>query len=333
MESGHRHPGSIAGSGVMTHEGKTESNAATKAAQPVSAATLRRVVAGVRGRSVFHEPLQKYTSFRIGGPADVLVEPVDIDDVALLVRQATVNRVRIFVLGGTNLLIRDGGIRGVVMSLSKLRVIREEPGHVLYAEGGVGMPTLIGYAIRRGLSGLEWGAGIPGTVAGCVVMNAGTRLGEMKDAVQAVRLVTPKGEVAEIDASDIEFEYRHARLPRGVVVGVRLQLRAGVRASIEKTVKDYLQYRKETQPLAQASAGCVFRNPPRDSAGRLVEAAGLKGARVGDAQVSEKHANFMVNLGHARATDVLDLIKKVRREVRRKTGVSLDLELKVVGEA
>jgi UDP-N-acetylmuramate dehydrogenase len=317
----------------MNHEGETKSTAAAKGTQPVSTATLRRVVAGVRGRSLFHEPLQKYTSFKIGGPADVLVEPVDIDDVALLVKQATANKVRVFVLGGTNLLIRDGGIRGVVMSLSKLRTMREEPGHVLYAEGGVGMPTLIGYAVRRGLSGVEWGAGIPGTVAGCVVMNAGTRLGEMKDSVKAVRLVTPKGDVTDIDASDIEFEYRHARLPRGVVVGVRLQLRAGVRAAIEKTVKEYLQYRKDTQPLALPSAGCVFRNPPRDSAGRLVEAAGLKGARVGDAQVSDKHANFMVNVGHARAKDVLDLIKKVRREVRRKTGVSLDLELKIVGEA
>lgn len=317
----------------MNHEGETKSKAAAKGTQSVSTATLRRVVAGVRGRSLFHEPLQKYTSFKIGGPADVLVEPVDIDDVALLVKQATANKVRIFVLGGTNLLIRDGGIRGVVMSLSKLRAIREEPGHVLYAEGGVGMPTLIGYAVRRGLSGVEWGAGIPGTVAGCVVMNAGTRLGEMKDSVKTVRLVTPKGDVAEIDASDIEFEYRHARLPRGVVVGVRLQLHAGVRDTVEKTVKEYLQYRKDTQPLALPSAGCVFRNPPRDSAGRLVEAAGLKGARVGDAQVSDKHANFMVNVGHARAKDVLDLIKKVRREVRRKTGVALDLELKIVGEA
>jgi UDP-N-acetylmuramate dehydrogenase len=284
MESGHRHFGSIA-VGAMGHDGETASKAGERGTQPVSTAALRRVMVGVRGRSLFHEPLQNYTSFKIGGPADVLV------------------------------------------------AIREEPGHVLYAEGGVGMPTLIGYAVRRGLSGVEWGAGIPGTVSGCVVMNAGTRLGEMKDSVKTVRLVTPKGNVTDIDASDIEFEYRRARLPRGVVVAVRLQLRAGVRATIEKTVKEYLQYRKDTQPLALPSAGCVFRNPPRDSAGRLVEAAGLKGARVGDAQVSDKHANFMVNVGHARAKDVLDLIKKVRREVRRKTGVSLDLELKIVGEA
>jgi UDP-N-acetylmuramate dehydrogenase len=304
-----------------------------KRASRVSPAILRRIVAGVRGTRSFNEPLQNHTSFKIGGPADVLVEPVDVEDVARLVRQASTHRVPVFVLGGTNLLIRDGGIRGVVMSLSKLRAIREEPGEVLYAEGGVGMPTLIGYAVRRGMAGLEWGAGIPGTVAGCVVMNAGTRLGEMKDAIKAIRIVTRKGQVVDLQASDIVFEYRHARLPRGVVVGVWLQLKKGERAAIEKTVKDYLQYRKETQPLALPSAGCVFRNPHRDSAGRLVERAGLKGARIGDAQVSDKHANFMVNLGTARAKDVLDLIRKVRREVRRQTGVSLDLELKVVGQA
>jgi UDP-N-acetylmuramate dehydrogenase len=302
-------------------------------ARRISPAILRRVVAGVRGASLFNEPLQKYTSFKIGGPADVLVEPVDVDDVARLVKQASANRVPVFALGGTNLLIRDGGIRGVVMNLSKLRAIRQEPNHVLYAEGGAGMPTLIGYAVRRGLAGLEWGAGIPGTVAGCVVMNAGTRLGEMKDAVKGVRLVTPDGAVVDLNASDIVFEYRHAKLPPGVVVGVWLQLKAGERVAIEKTVKEYLQYRKDTQPLALPSAGCVFRNPPRDSAGRLVEEAGLKGARIGDAQVSDKHANFMVNLGTARAKDVLELIRKVRREVKRRTGVSLDLELKVVGRA
>jgi UDP-N-acetylmuramate dehydrogenase len=294
---------------------------------------LQRTVNGLRGQIKFEEALRDYTSFKIGRPADVLVEPADIDDVVRLVKQASEEKIPLFVLGGTNLLIRDGGIRGVVVSLSALRALREEPGHVVYAEGGVGKPTLIGYAVRRGLAGLEWGAGIPGTVAGCVVMNAGTRLGEMKDSLKAVRLVTMKGSLRDIEASDITFEYRHARLPRGVVVGAWLQLRVGAREQVEQTVKSYLQYRKETQPLTLPSAGCVFRNPPGDSAGRLVEAAGLKGARIGDAQVSDKHANFMVNIGQARAQDVLELIKKVRREVRQRTGVLLDLELKVVGEA
>ena len=292
-----------------------------------------RILEGVRGTITYQASLQDYTSFRIGGPADVLVEPVDVDDLCQVVAKARAERIPVFVVGGTNLLVRDGGIRGIVVSLRQLKTIRQEPGHVLYADGGVGMPTLIGYAIRRSLSGLEWGAGIPGTVAGCVVMNAGTRLGEMKDALKAVRMVDVRGRVVDIPAHEILFSYRRAHLPRGIVAGVWLQMTPGDHARIEKTVKDYLQYRKDTQPLTLPSAGCVFKNPPQDSAGRLVDAAGLKGARVGDAQVSDKHANFMVNVGHARAADVLALIKKVRTAVKKQSGVTLELELKVVGQA
>jgi UDP-N-acetylmuramate dehydrogenase len=292
-----------------------------------------RILEGVRGTITYEASLQSYTSFRIGGPAEVLVEPADVEDLCRVVEKAHAERLPIFVVGGTNLLVRDGGIPGLVLSLRHLKAIRHEPGSVLYAEGGVGMPTLIGYAIRRSLSGLEWGAGIPGTVAGCVVMNAGTRLGEMKDSVKAVRMVDPRGRVVDIPAADIPFSYRKAHLPRGIVAGVWLQLKPGAHDQIEKTVKDYLQYRKNTQPLTLPSAGCVFKNPPQDSAGRLVDAAGLKGARVGDAQVSEKHANFVVNVGHARAADVLALIRKVRAGVKKASGVTLELELKVVGQA
>jgi UDP-N-acetylmuramate dehydrogenase len=280
----------------------------------------------------FQAPLREYTSFKIGGPADVVVEPADIEDVCRVVQQARTHRIPLFVLGGTNLLIRDGGIRGIVISLVRLREIKEESGSVLFAEGGVGMPTLIGYAIRRSLSGLEWAAGIPGTVAGCVVMNAGTKLGEMKDSVKAVRMVNSKGQIVDVEAAQVRFEYRRALLPRGIVVGVWLQLKKGVRSEIERVVKDYLHYRRDTQPLALPSAGCVFKNPSNDSAGRLIEAVGLKGARVGDVEVSTKHANFMVNRGQASAADVLALIGKVRSAIRRRAGVRLDLELKVVGE-
>lgn len=294
---------------------------------------LQAAVAGLRGSVTFDASLNVYTSFNIGGPADVLVEPADVEDVCRLVQQANTRKIPLFVVGGTNLLIRDGGIRGIVVSLSKLRAIKEEPGSVLYAEGGMGMPTLIGHAIRRSLGGLEWAAGIPGTVGGCLVMNAGTRLGEMKDSVKAVRLVTMKGEILDLPATSIPFEYRRARLPKGIVVGVWLQLRQGVRAELERVVKDYLHYRRDTQPLTMPSAGCVFKNPPKDSAGRLIEATGLKGLRVGDAEVSPKHGNFIVNRGHARAADVIELIGKVRRAIRRKTGLRLDLELKIVGEA
>lgn len=290
-------------------------------------------MAGIRGLVRFNAPLKDCTSFHIGGPADVLVEPADVEDVVRLAEQTHEQKLPLFVLGGTNLLIRDKGIRGVVVSLAKLRMIKQEPGSVLYAEGGVGMPTLIGHAIRRSLAGLEWAAGIPGTVAGCVVMNAGTRLGEMKDSVKAVRIVSPKGTLIDCPAEAIEFRYRRATLPPGVVVGVWLQLRAGVKEEIEKVVKDYLHYRRDTQPLTLPSAGCVFKNPQNDSAGRVVEAAGLKGTSVGDAQVSTKHANFIVNQGHASAADVLSLIKKVRARIVRKLGIKLELELKVVGEA
>jgi UDP-N-acetylmuramate dehydrogenase len=294
---------------------------------------LEAAVEGLRGRITFNAKLRTYTSFKIGGPADALVEPADVEDVRRLVVQAGAAKVPLFVVGGTNLLIRDGGIRGIVVSLSKLRTIREEAGDVLYAEGGVGMPTLIGYAIRRSLAGLEWAAGIPGTVGGCLVMNAGTRLGEMKDAVKAVRLVTMRGEVRDLAAASIRFQYRRARLPRGIVVGVWFQLRPGIRAEIARVVKDYLHYRKETQPLAMPSAGCVFKNPPRESAGSLLEATGLKGMRIGDAEVSTKHGNFIVNRGHASAADVIGLIQKIRRMIKQKAGVKLDLELKIVGEA
>jgi len=314
----------------MARQGRTDAQTGRRT---ISQRRLEAAVDGIRGVVSFNAPLKDYTSFRIGGPADVLVEPIDVDDVARVVRQTKAQRLPLFVVGGTNLLIRDKGIRGVVVHLGKLRAIREEPGAVLYAEGGVGMPTLIGYAIRHSLAGLEWAAGIPGTVAGCVVMNAGTRLGEMKDSVKAVRLVNRKGEIVDIPASEIPFAYRRATLPVGIVVGVWVQLKAGVRAEVEKVVKDYLHYRRDTQPLTLPSAGCVFKNPSKDSAGRVIDLAGLKGAQVGDAQVSDKHANFIVNQGQASAKDVLALIRKVRAAVARRTGVKLELELKVVGQA
>jgi UDP-N-acetylmuramate dehydrogenase len=315
----------------MKRGGRYVATAARAHAQ-FTQADVRAAVAGLRGSVSFHAPLREYTSFKIGGPADVVVEPADVEDVCLVVQQARVRKVPVFVLGGTNLLVRDGGIRGIVVSLVRLRAIKEEPGSVLYAEGGVGMPTLIGYAIRHSLAGLEWAAGIPGTVAGCVVMNAGTKLGEMKNSIKVVRMVNVKGQVIDMEAAQVKFEYRRALLPRGIVVGVWVQLKEGVRSEIERVVKDYLRYRRDTQPLAMPSAGCVFKNPPNDSAGRLIEAAGLKGARVSDAEVSTKHANFMVNRGQARAKDVIALIGKVRSAIRRRAGVRLDLELKIVGE-
>ncbi len=297
---------------------------------PVS--VLRRALLQVQGDVRWQEPLAPYTSLNVGGMADVVVCPVDVEDVIRVVRGARTNRVSIMVLGGTNVLIRDKGIRGIVMHFKSLTLMQEHPGQVLYAQAGVRLPRLMQLALSRNLSGMEWAAGIPGTVGGGVVMNAGTRLGQMQDVLQAVDIISTYGVRKRVEASALSFMYRKTVLPRGIVVGAWMQLTSAGKETIRSATKQYLQYRKATQPLTLPNAGSVFKNPTGDSAGRLIEAAGLKGFRIGDAEVSTKHANFIVNRGAATAEQVLQLIGKVRDRVARKFGVRLKLEWKVVGE-
>lgn len=298
----------------------------------ISRPQFATVLSGVRGAVTFDAPLAELTSLRIGGPADALVVPEDVPDVCRIVRQASTARLPLMVLGGTNLLVKDGGVRGLVLSLSKLAAVTREDERIVFAEAGVRLPTLLGYAVSQSLSGLEWAVGIPGTLGGAVVMNAGTKLGSMQSCVDAVQMVTPEGHVRTCAAADLAFSYRRVDLPEGVVVGARLRLTPASQKHLEASTKAYLQYRKHSQPLSQPNAGSVFKNPPGTTAGRVIEEAGLKGYRVGDAQVSAKHANFIVNLGRARATDVLLLIKKIQQDVFHRTGVTLELEWKVVGE-
>lgn len=294
---------------------------------------IRSALTGVKGAVRFHEPMRLHTSFRIGGPADAYIEPENEGALCRLMAQARRMKVPVFVMGGTNLLVRDGGIRGVVVRLTRLDRIEEHQGGLLYVEGGVGMPRLLQYALQHRLAGIEFAAGIPGTLAGSVVMNAGTRLGEMQDVVERIRLVTPAGEIRELSAAEAGFAYRRTRLPRGIVAGAWLRLRWDPRSRMDSVVKDALRRRKATQPLALPNAGCVFKNPDGDPAGLLIEAAGLKGAQVGDAQVSTMHANFIVNRGRATARDVLSLIRKVGRTVEQTAGVTLQLEVRIVGQA
>ncbi len=293
---------------------------------------LKTALSGVRGSVVFDAPLADATSLRIGGPADAFVSPEDVHDVCRIVRQARAAQIPVMVLGGTNLLVQDGGIRGMVLSLSKLAVIEQEDDRLVFAEAGARMPTLLGFAVHHALSGLEWAAGIPGTVGGAVVMNAGTRLGEMQNCLDAIQMVGPEGRMKIYPAADLSFAYRSVSLPDGIVVGAWLRLTPASRETIESRTKSYLQYRKHSQPLSQPNAGSVFKNPRGTTAGRLIEEAGLKGYRVGDAQVSTKHANFIVNLGCARSADVLRLIETIRQAVFSRTGIRLELEWKVVGE-
>jgi UDP-N-acetylmuramate dehydrogenase len=261
-----------------------------------------------------------------------LVIPSDVEDVVHVVRGARLGKIPLTVLGGTNVVVRDKGIRGIVMSLKGLTNIYEEGNQLVYAQAGVRLPRLMQFALGRKLSGMEWAAGIPGTVGGGVAMNAGTRLGEMQNVLKAVDLVTIHGKRKRVEASTLSFMYRKTILPKGIVVGARLQLTTAMKGTIQSVTKDYLHYRKTTQPLTLPNAGSVFKNPIGDSAGRLIEAAGLKGLQIGDAEVSTKHANFIVNRGSATAEQVLSLVRKVRGKVARKFGVRLQLEWRVIGE-
>jgi UDP-N-acetylmuramate dehydrogenase len=294
---------------------------------------LKRAVQHVQGEVRWNESLAPFISLQVGGPADVLVVPSDVEDVIRVIQGARAERIPFVVLGGTNVLVRDKGIRGIVMQLKQLTGIHEEASHVVYAQAGVRLPRLMQFASGRNLSGMEWAAGIPGTVGGGVVMNAGTRLGEMKEVLHAVDFVNLRGQRVRLDASNLSFVYRKTTLPKGIVVGAWVQLSLSTGEEVEAKTKTYLRYRRATQPLTIPNAGSVFKNPPGDSAGRLIEAAGLKGVRVGDAEVSTKHANFIVNRGTATATQVLALIRKVRQTVARKFGVRLKLEWKVIGES
>lgn len=300
--------------------------------QPPTREQLCRALTLVEGEIRWREPLAPLTSLQVGGPADVLVIPADVEDVIRVVRGARVNHIPLMVLGGTNVIIRDKGIRGMVMQLKHLNHIHEEADQLVYAQAGVRLPRLMQFALGRKLSGMEWAAGIPGTVGGGVVMNAGTRLGEMKDVLQAIDFITTSGKRKRIDAATLTFLYRKTKLPKGIVVGAWIQLRAAAKTTIQSATKQYLQYRKTTQPLTLPNAGSVFKNPIGDSAGRLIEAAGLKGLRMGDAEVSTKHANFIVNRGTATAEHVLTLVRNVQTGVARKFGVRLQLEWKVIGE-
>ena len=289
---------------------------------------------GIQGLVTFDASLRELTTLRIGGPADALVVPKGIDDTCRLMSQEHQAQVPLCVFGGTNDLIRDGGIRGIVVSLSNLNTmaVEGEDNTIIYAGGGVRMPTLLGFAGSQSLTGLEWAAGIPGTVGGAVVMNAGTHLGEMKDCLRAIQLVNLEGRMVVYPVAALAFSYRHANIPEGIVAGVWLQLTRSEKTKVESTTKSYLQYRKNTQPLTQPNSGSVFKNPPKTSAGKLIEEAGLKGLQIGDAQVSPKHANFIVNLGNARATDTILLIKKIQQDVFHRTGLMLELEWKIIGE-
>jgi UDP-N-acetylmuramate dehydrogenase len=284
----------------------------------------------------FDCPMDGYTTFRIGGKAQALFLAEGRDELQDMLSWLRQGGISYIVVGkGSNLLVRDEGFDGVVLMLGgELASVRRDRrrGCALSAGGGLGIPELLSFCRREAFAGLEFLAGIPGTVGGAVAMNAGAWGQEMEGVVHELEMLTPQAAFTLQDRSALTFLYRSLVIPEGsIIVKAVFTLKQGSPETIRQKMADYRAQRKQTQPLDVPSAGSVFKNPPGDYAARLIEGVGLKGERMGGAMISPKHANFIVNSGGATAEDVLALIELVRARVQQEAGIRLGLELKVVG--
>jgi UDP-N-acetylmuramate dehydrogenase len=281
-----------------------------------------------------HEPMDHVPRW---GPAEVLYEPFQMEELRELILGLGRRRIPYFVVGcGSNLLVLDHGIDGVVVVLAgafkEIHHDRREEGILVHAGAGASLGALLSYCRRNGFGGLEFAAGIPGSVGGGVMMNAGAFGGELGERVLAITVLTDRGEAIELDRSQLVFSYRSLKLDRSAVI-TDVRFRAGISRPevVSNRIAANLKKRKEMQPVEDPSAGCIFKNPANDYAGRLIELAGLKGVKVGGAMVSLKHANYIVNVGGATGADILALMRLIQSEVQRKVGIQLEPELRVVG--
>jgi len=294
----------------------------------------------LRGRLMTNEPMRKHVTWRTGGTADRVYVPADLDDAAQFLRNLAAGEPVYFVGLGSNLLVRDGGIRGTVILTHTSHAVIHMDGEFIYAEARAASPKIARYAARHGYAGAEFLAGIPGTVGGALAMNAGCYGSETWGAVERVLMLRRSGEFVERNSGDFDIGYRHVALRHGEIgrdewfAAAWFRFGRGEAGVARHRIKELLQTRIGTQPLDLPNAGSVFRNPPGDHAARLIEASGLKGYAIGAARVSEKHANFIVNPGgRASAADIERLIEHVRATVLAKHGVDLIAEVRIVGEA
>jgi len=302
--------------------------------EPVRFAAMN--TAALRGTLREDVDMARYVSWRAGGRVERMYQPADLADLAEFVRLLPPDEPVIAVGLGSNLLVRDGGLRGTVILMhGALTELRLEPDGAVYAQAGIAGAKLARFAALNNLRGAEFFAGIPGTLGGMLAMNAGCYGSETWEKVERVQVLGRNGALHERNAADYEIGYRHVALRAGTeewFVGAWLRLEPGDGEISRREIKNLLARRLASQPLNQPNAGSVFRNPPGDHAARLIEACGLKGRRIGGACISEKHANFIVNMGGATAGDIEELIEQVQATVLGKTGVGLHREVRIVGE-
>src|SRR5574340_1800679 len=303
----------------------------------------------LRGKLRLAEPMSRHTSWRTGGVAQRSYVPADLEDLAQFLKSLSPHEPIHFVGLGSNLLVRDGGVRGTVVLLhGALNRIELRGGGLIYAEAGVASPRLARFAANHELAGAEFLAGIPGTIGGALAMNAGCYGAETWEIVERVQTIGRAGQLRERPPNDYAIGYRHvARKPQMRIedpriegfrdeewfVGGWFRLRSGTHDASRQKIKEFLARRITSQPLNLPNAGSVFRNPPGDSAARLIESCGLKGLRIGSALVSPKHANFIVNTGTATAADIEAVIVAVKNAVKQKTGIELEQEVRIIGAA
>jgi UDP-N-acetylmuramate dehydrogenase len=303
-------------------------------------ATLRQKLRDtVSGKVLFDEPMSRHTSIGVGGNADAVVWPErseELSRIVLFLRQFQVPFIPIG--NGTNLIVKDGGYKGAVISMLRMSGIslaeRGSEQVLLHAGAGATLSEIVLLSEKRSLSGMEFCAGIPGSVGGAVRMNAGAYGIEIKDVIETVELMIVSGEIQESGKDDLKFTYRNLDIPEDtVIVGASFSLRKGFEEQIHARINEILGKRKNKHPLEYRNAGSIFKNPNGGiPAGRIIDELGLKGVQIGEAKISEKHGNFIVNLGNAKASDIIALIDIIKTKARSERGIALETEVMIVGE-
>jgi UDP-N-acetylmuramate dehydrogenase len=290
-----------------------------------------------QGEARFMEPMMKHTSLRIGGPVDLFVIPQTLPSLKNILIIVNKKKIPFFVLGGgTNTLVKDGGIEGVVISLTSFRKIdilsENEINVCIYIETGASLQRLVNYSKESGYSGIEGLAGIPGSVGGAISGNAGAFGYEMKDVLISVSMMDTEGTIKTQGVENIDFGYRRSNISSTeILLSAEILLKKDSKERVSVKIEDFLKRKWESQPFSEPSAGCVFKNPPKLFAGKLIDEAGCKGMRIGDVEVSNTHANFFINKGRANASDFIRLMDDVTQRVKEKFRVVLEPEIRIVG--